>query len=482
MDAFTGRADAALNQKCRNSANTPQTLTGGAIVPEMEVKLRTPMRRTNVPKRLAELLVSPKAYARRTALTSGFKWLRANAPVAIVEVEGFDRFWAVTRYSDISYVSSNSQLFRNGDRSTTLVPRLSDKRVRMIRDGAPHMLRTLIQMDDPDHRSYRAIMQGWFSHDRIKRLEPLIRDAAREILQEFERAGSLCDLVQMARLYTVTVLLRILGAPNIDHAKLLRLARLLFDSGEKRGTAPYRSAEDPARHAETLRAVYCEFDEYFSELIGSEGKSLEQGFLATLSGARIDGAPIGRLEAVSYFALLSTAGHDTAASAIAGGLCALCENRDELKKLKVCPNLIPQLVNEAVRWTTPVQHFMRTAAEDVVIDGQDIAAGDWLMLCYLSANRDETMFLEPDRFHIHEASRQSLAFGYGPHMCLGKLLAQVEMRIFFEEFLDSVLDMKLVSRPQRSSSIFVGGPQFVPVQLTWASKGFPNCLPIAGRL
>ena len=114
-------------------------------------------------------------------------------------------FWAVTRYSDVSYVSSNSRLFRNGDRSTTLVPRLSDKTVRMIRDGAPHMLRTLIQMDDPDHRSYRAIMQGWFTPDRIKRSEPLIRGAAREILQKFERAGSFCDLVQMARLYTVTV-------------------------------------------------------------------------------------------------------------------------------------------------------------------------------------------------------------------------------------------------------------------------------------
>src|ERR1700743_432223 len=119
------------------------------------------MRHTNVPKRLAQLLVSRKAYARRAALISGFKWLRANAPVAMVEVEGFDPFWAVTRYSDISYVSSNSQLFRNGDRSTTLVPALSDKNIRNVRDGAPHMLRTLIQMDAPDHRNYRAIMQEW---------------------------------------------------------------------------------------------------------------------------------------------------------------------------------------------------------------------------------------------------------------------------------------------------------------------------------
>jgi hypothetical protein len=341
------------------------------------------------------------------------------------------------------------------------------------------MLRTLIQMDDPDHRNYRAIMQCWFSPDRIKRSEQVIRDAAREILQKFERAGSFCDLVQMARLYTVTVLLRILGAPNIDHAKLLRLARLLFDSGEKRGVAPYRSAEDPARHAETLRAIYCEFDEYFSGLVASEGKSVKDGFLTTLSEAKIDGAPIGHFEAVSYFALLSTAGHDTTASAIAGGLCALCENPDELRKLRASPSLIPQLVNEAVRWTTPVQHFMRTAAEDVTIDGQDIARGDWLMLCYLSANRDETVFLDPDRFRVHESSRQSLAFGYGPHMCLGKYLAQVEMRIFFEEFLDNVLDMKLVSQPQRSSSIFVGGPQCVPVQLSrtkCGSKGVPHSL------
>ncbi|MGX4771839.1 cytochrome P450 [Bradyrhizobium guangdongense] len=429
------------------------------------------MRRTNVPKRLAQLIVSPKAYARRTALTLGLKWLRSNAPIAMVEVEGFDPFWAVTRYSDISYVSSNSRLFRNGDRSTTLVPRLSDKKIRAVRDGAPHMLRTLIQMDDPDHHNYRAIMQGWFSPDRIKRSEQLIRDAARETLQRFERAGSFCDLVQMARHYTVTVLLRILDAPNIDHAKLLQLARLLFDSGEKRGTAPYRSAEDPARHAETLQTVYSEFEDYFSELVASAGKSMKDGFLATLSDAKIDGAPIGHFEAVSYFALLSTAGHDTTASAIAGGLCALCENPDELRKLRANPDLIPQLVNESVRWTTPVQHFMRTAAEDVTLDGQDIAQGDWLMLSYLSANRDETVFHDPDRFRVHESSRQSLAFGYGPHMCLGKYLAQAEMRIFFEEFLDNVLDLKLVSQAQRSSSIFVGGPQCVPARLLWPRCG-----------
>jgi cytochrome P450 len=120
---------------------------------------------------------------------------------------------------------------------------------------------------------------------------------------------------------------------------------------------------------------------------------------------------------------------------------------------------------------------MRTAAENISLDGQNIAQGDWLMLCYLSANRDEAAFLEPDRFHVHESSRQNLAFGHGPHICLGKHLAQVEMRIFFEEFFSHVLDMTLVSRPQRSSSIFVGGPQYVPVELTWAkcgSRGFPT--------
>ena len=422
-------------------------------------------RPKHVPKRIAQLLVSPKAYARRTTLLSGFKWLRDNNPVARIEVDGFDPFWAVTRYSDIANISSNSALFRNGDRSTTLVPQSSDQKIRLLRGGSPHILRSLIQMDAPDHGSYRAIMQGWFTPHRIQQLEPLVRAAAREAIQaSCSEPHSIVDAVPMVRGYTINVLSSVLGLPQIDCARLLRITRQFFDIGEKRGTAPFRMPEDPARHADVLSLVYSEFESHLLELAKSGREGSRDTFVATLLNARINDKPIAPLEAVSYFALLATAGHDTTASALAGAIWALCENRDELKKLQANPGLIPRLVEEAVRWTTPVQHFMRTAAEDVRIGDQNIARGDWLMLCHLSGNRDERAFDSADRFRISEATRPNLAFGYGPHTCLGKYLAQTEIRVFFEELFAILEDMELAARPQHSSSIFVGGPQRVPVR------------------
>jgi hypothetical protein len=391
--------------------------------------------------------------------------LRDNNPVARIEVDGFDPFWAVTRYSDIAKVSSNSALFRNGDRSTTLVPKSSDEKIRRLRDGSPHMLRSLIQMDGPDHGSYRAIMQGWFTPHRIQQLEPLIRAVAREAIEESYRdAHSRFDAVPMARAYTINALSNVLGVPEIDCSRLLRLTRLFFDIGEKRGTAPFRTPEDPARHADVLSSVYSDFESYLLELAKSRRDGAPDNFIATLLNAKINDKPIAPLEAVSYFSLLATAGHDTTASAIAGAIWALCENRDELKKLQANPGLIPRLVEEAVRWTTPVQHFMRTAANDARIGDQNIARGDWLMLCHLSGNRDERAFQNADRFCISQDSRPSLAFGYGAHTCLGRYLAQTEIRVFFEELLAILTDMELVARPQHSSSIFVGGPQRVPVR------------------
>jgi cytochrome P450 len=323
-------------------------------------------------------------------------------------------------------------------------------------------------MDDPDHRRYRAIMQGWFTPQRVMQSEPLIRVAARDLIRTAGAAQPHCDLVHLARLYTIDVLFKILGAPDIDYSRVLRITRLLFDSGEKVGPAPFRTAEDPARHAEVLSSVYSEFESYFIELAERNRKGLQKDFLYTLLSANVNKARVPLFEAVSYFALLGTAGHDTAASAIAGGLWALAENPDELQKLKSTQRLIPQLVQEAIRWTTPVQHFMRTATENVRLSGQNIAPGDWLMLCYLSGNRDEQVFPNADRFHVAECARPNLAFGYGAHTCLGKYLANFEMRVFFEELFTTLLDIRVVARPQRSSSIFVGGPQRVPVRLRLA--------------
>ena len=183
-----------------------------------------------------------------------------------------------------------------------------------------------------------------------------------------------------------------------------------------------------------------------------------------IANAKIDGKPIDYFEAVSYYVIVAAAGHDTTSSSISGGLWALCENNEEFEKLKDDAGLIPQFVEEAVRWTTPVHHVMRTATADAELRGRRIAKGDWLMLCYLSANRDEEAFDQPDRFLLNRNTSRSVIFGQGVHTCLGQHLARLEMRVFFEELLRRLASVEIAGRPRRSASIFIGGPKTLPLR------------------
>ena len=174
-----------------------------------------------------------------------------------------------------------------------------------------------------------------------------------------------------------------------------------------------------------------------------------------IAEAAIDGQPIDRFEAISYLMVILTAGHHTVASAISGAIWAMCENPGEFRKVKSDPGLVPRLVEEAVRWTTPVQHVMRTATEDTEMHGRQIAEGDWLMLCYLSGNRDEQAFDAAGPFFVSTRDQgRNLAFGYGAHICLGQHLARLEMQVFFEELLRRLAWIEISGTPRRSGVDF----------------------------
>ncbi len=160
---------------------------------------------------------------------------------------------------------------------------------------------------------------------------------------------------------------------------------------------------------------------------------------------------------MSYFVLIVTAGHDTTSSSITGGMLALLENPDELRRLKSERQLLPSAVDEMVRWASPTRHFMRTAARDYTLRGKSIREGDDLFLSFLSANRDDEVFDDPFRFRIDRAPNPHLGFGYGLHFCLGALLAKLELRYFFNELLDRMESMELAGEPVWVPSNFVGG-------------------------
>jgi cytochrome P450 len=260
------------------------------------------------------------------------------------------------------------------------------------------------------------------------------------------------------------VILSILGIPDEDTPLVLEMTDAFFRSQDGNEGLLTTSVRDPARHAEHLSGVLSGFRAYFKPLIKARIAAPRDDVLSAIAHAKIDGQPIRAFEAISYLLILATAGHHTTSSSIAGGVWGLCQQPGEFKKVKTDRSLIPGLVEEAVRWTTPVQHFMRTATCDTEIGGRKIAKGDWLMLCYLSGSRDETVFHEPDRFRVDRAPSAHVSFGHGVHVCLGQHLARFEMRIFFEELLAVIDEIELCGEPKRSASIFVGGPTHVPVR------------------
>jgi cytochrome P450 len=450
----------ATPQTCKASSVAMQPL----LQPAVGHSGGAPTRET-IPERLARLITSPKAYARQRSLLAGLRWLRANLPFGRVESADFDPFWVVTRHADVSDIIRRHDLFHSGDRAHTLVPRASDDMARAMTGGSPHPIRTLVHMDEPDHSKYRAITQSWFTQERATSLEDSIRTIARASIERMAQHGPTCDFVRdIAIHYPLKVLMQILGVPQSDEKRMLKLTQELFASED----ADLRHGEgakgDPARHAKELFRLLGEFQAYFVPLMKRRRHDPKDDLASVIANARIDGKPIDHFEAVSYYVIVAAAGHDTTSSSISGGLWALCENPGEFRKAKDDPGLIPRLVEEAVRWTTPVHHVMRTATADVELRGQSVAKGDWIMLSYLSANRDEAAYDEPDCFRLRRNRSRSALFGQGVHTCLGQHLARLEMRIFFEELLARLASVEIAGAPRRSASIFIGGPKTLPIR------------------
>jgi cytochrome P450 len=425
------------------------------------------MQMTNaatVPKHIADTLVSPRAHAERDALLSGLRWLRANNPVGLVEADGYDPFWLVTRHQDVYEVSRQNSRFYNADRPVILVNREGEAAMR-AKTGKPHLVRTLVHMDAPDHTKYRRVIQGWFTTPRLKALEADIRAIAKASVEHMASLGGECDFVRDVGLtYPLRVLMKLIGIPPEDEALMLRLTQETFGSQDEDLGRNAGAIKDGADAMKQLEEVFADIEAYFRRLTDARRRQASDDLASAIANARIDAAPIPHFEAFCLYLIVMTAGHDTTSSSTSGAIWGLCENPGELRKLKDRPELTEKLVDEAIRWTNPVSHFMRSATEDAELGGRLIRKGDWLMLSYLSANKDETVFDKPERFRVDRDASRHIAFGTGAHACLGQHLARLEMRILFGELIPRLNSLELAAEPKRSASDFVGGPKTLPVR------------------
>jgi len=421
-----------------------------------------------IPQPLADKLAEPHAYA-TDEIHEVYRWLRKNEPLGVAKIDGIDPFWVVTRHADILEISRQNALFHNGDRSPTLTTQQVDQRVRAMMGGSPHLLRTLVQMDAPDHPKYRLLTQAWFLPQNIRSLDERIRQIARTAVDKMAATGGRCDFVkQIALHYPLHVIMTILGVPEEDEPLMLKLTQELFGAADPELGREQASRPEPEPGKEFDFGVIKDFMDYFHALSERKRKNPTDDLGSLIANAQIDGQPISDFEAMSYYIIVAAAGHDTTSSSTGGAMWALAERPREVAKLRADLSLIPGLVEESIRWTTPVKTFMRTATEDTEFAGRAIKKFDWLMLCYASGNRDESVFDDPFEFRADRQPNKQLSFGYGAHVCLGQHLARMEMRILWEEMLPRLKSVSLDGEPAMSDAVFVNGPKRLPIKFEMA--------------
>jgi len=399
----------------------------------------------------ARVFTQPAAYADEARFHAACAQLRREAPVVRVEAKGFNPFWAVTKHEDVMEISRQPERWLNAPRPA-LGPEVRDEK-----RGTDMPIRTLVQMDPPDHLQYRHVSAAWFKPRSIARLEDRANELAKRYVDHMAALGGECDFVtDVAIQYPLYMILSLLGLPEEDFPRMLKLTQEMFGSSDpelKRDSG-----------GDELMATLLDFFEYFQGLIEDRRAQPRDDLSSMIANAHVDGEEIGTLEVIGYYVIIATAGHDTTSSAIAGGMHALLEHPDQLQRLREDRALVPSAVEEMIRWVSPVKQFMRTATEDYELRGVTIPAGESVLLSYPSANRDEDVFERSQEFDVGRDPNRHVGFGFGAHYCLGTHLARLEARALYNELIPRLRAAELAGSPAYMQTLFVGGPKHLPIR------------------
>lgn len=377
--------------------------------------------------------------------------LRTATPVAWQEMDGEPGFWAVLRHADVVKVAREPVLF-SATRGGVVLEDLPPDSLEMMRG-------MLLAMDPPRHLTYRKPLADSFKAKVIAGMEDQIRALTREILAA---AGERCaegedlDFVHDVAAHIPTqVMGRLMGLPEADWALLHTLA--------ERQT----SGQDPDVVGEVDHSASIEMAMYAIGFAAERRTQPPQEDLTTLIlDGDFGGTPMSDVDFGSFFVQLVTAGNDTTQTMLSSGLLALLQHPDQLAALRADRGLIAGAVEEILRWANPLHYFRRTASEDTVLGGVDIAAGDKVAMYYTAANRDPAVFADPHRFDITRSPNPHLSFGIAEHFCLGVHLARLEGRIFFEELLATFGTIEPTGDPVRLRSNLNNSYKRVPVHLS----------------
>lgn len=420
-----------------------------------------------LPSDVARMVINPHAYAEWDGLLDTFDRLRKEAPVSRVEPEDgelFDPFWLITRYEDVMRISKDNATFLNNPRPVVFSFREAIEFSRAA-TGSNMLVDSLVVFDAPIHPKYRRLTQDWFMPRNLARMEGEIRAIANRTVDGLIAAGPQADFVKLVSgPYPLHVVMQILGVPEEDEPRMQMLTQQLFggQDADLSGTGMENMTAEQV--VQLVAGTVKTFEEYFAGIAAERRANPTEDVASVIANATVDGEPLPERDMAGYYIIVATAGHDTTSASTAGAMQALAQDPEQWARVKADRSLLPGIVEEAIRWTTPVQHFMRTAAEDVEIGGQQIKAGDWLMINYVAANHDPAQFENPRKFDASRSPNRHAAFGAGAHQCLGLHLARMEMKILFETILDRVESIELAGEPKRATSTFVGGLKTLPLR------------------
>ncbi|MEM9311008.1 MAG: cytochrome P450 [Pseudomonadota bacterium] len=422
-----------------------------------------------LPTPLAKAVIDPHSYAEWDGLLDTFDHIRETTPVAkiISEESGlFEPFWLISRYEDVMRISKDNATFLNNPRPVVFSFNQAIEFSRAA-TGSNMLVDSLVVFDAPIHPKYRKLTQDWFMPRNLARIEDEIRVLARRTVDAMTAAGPELDFVEMvAGPYPLRVVMQILGVPPADEPRMQMLTQQLFGGQDADLSGSGLDQMSPEQVVQLVAGAVKSFEDYFAALAQDRRANPTDDVASVIANALVDGKPLPPRDMAGYYIIVATAGHDTTSASTAGAMQALAQDPDQWARVRNDRSLLPGIVEEAIRWTSPVQHFMRTAAHDVEVGGQLIREGDWMMINYVSANHDPAQFEDPRRFDAARSPNRHLAFGAGGHQCLGLHLARLEMRLLFEALLDRVETVELAGEPKRATSTFVGGLKTLPIRIS----------------
>ena len=376
-----------------------------------------------------------------------FAWLREHEPVYWQDQpRGVGTgYWCLTKHADIVATSKDFRRFSSG-------------RGMHIKDMGPGTEHMLINQDPPRHTRLRSLISHGFHPRMIANLEDKIREVVTEILDGVGPNGE-CDFVtDIAAELPLIVICELAGVPPEDRHKVFEWSNTMIGTGDDPEYSP--GMEDATR-------AFLEVNDYATILGELRRHEPREDLVSAIVNAEIDGDKLLDIEIAVFFVVLMIAGNETTRNLMSGGMRAMIENPEQRERLAAEPALFQTAVDEMLRWVSPVNYFRRTATEDFELRGKTIRAGDKVCLWYPSGNHDEEVYDHPDSFDVGRTPNPHCAFGGGgPHFCMGFSLAQLEIRVMFEEIFRRLPDVQFAGPVQRLRSNFINGTRHMPVRFT----------------